>query len=52
MKERELAVEEFSKKEMMTRLFKIPVLLNGIYYVKALFNGGSASYRLINKSIT
>ena len=50
MKEKELAVKEFNKKRMITRLFKISVLLDRIYYVKALFNGGSASYKLINKS--
>ena len=52
IKEKELAVEEFNKEEMITRLFKIPVLLDEIHYVKALFNGGSASYGLINKSTT
>ena len=49
IKEKELVVEEFNKRKIITKLFKIPILLNRIYYIKVLFNGGSAFYGLINK---
>jgi hypothetical protein len=35
---------------MTTSLFEIPVLLDGIHYVRALFDGRSAPYGLINES--
>ena len=51
IRERESVVREFNKEGMTTRLFKIPILLDGIHCVKALFNGGSAPfYGLIDES--
>ena len=49
-REEESAVEEFKEGEMTTRLFEIPVLLDGIHSVRALFDGGSAPYGLIDES--
>ena len=45
-----MAVEEFKEGAMTTRLFEIPVLLDGVHCVKALFDGGSAPYGLIDES--
>jgi hypothetical protein len=49
-REEESAVEEFREGEMTARLFEIPVLLDGIHSVRALFDGGSAPYGLIDES--
>jgi hypothetical protein len=34
---------------MTTRLFEIPVVLNKVHYVQALFDNGNAFYKLIDK---